>query len=412
MLKQLSRKQVTTFLLVSTVFLLGSCSNQKPDASQAAAPTGVPVTVAAVTTSTIADTSDYVATLVSRSSVTLQPQIEGRVSQILVKAGAKVKAGTILMRVDAQKQQASVNSTVAAIQQSQASLENVRQTLRSLNATREAKLSTLNFQKQDFIRYSSLLAEGAVSKQTLAQSRNLLNAAQADLESVNAQIQAQQALVRRAQEALLQAQADSQQQQVALQYYKVAAPFTGIIGDIPVKVGDQVTTASQLLTLTQNDVLEVNIAVPTEKAGQVRQGLPVELLDPTGKVIGTSTVFFISPKVNDQSQSVLVKARYDNRAGRLRADQVIQARLVWQRRSGVLVPTSAVSRVAGLDFVFVAQPGKEPATLIAHQRPVQLGEIQGNTYQVISGLKPSEKVVVSGILKLADGAPITVTQGS
>jgi RND family efflux transporter MFP subunit len=237
----------------------------------------------------------------------------------------------------------------------------------------------------------------------------LRDAARANLDAIKAQIAAQRASVTRAEKSLQQAQANNSQEQVQLDFYRVTAPFAGVVGDIPVKVGDYVTPSSLLLSLTENNALELNIAVPMEQANRLRIGLPVQLLDPTGMLLATSKIFFVSPTVNTQSQSILVKAKFDNPQGQLRADQLLRARIVWQQQPGFLIPTSAVARVAGLDFVYVAHPGKEKK-LVAQQREVKLGEIQGNDYQVLGGLKPQEQVVVSGILKLADGTPIVVEQ--
>jgi multidrug efflux pump subunit AcrA (membrane-fusion protein) len=78
--------------------------------------------------------------------------------------------------------------------------------------------------------------------------------------------------------------------------------------------------------------------------------------------------------------------------------------VIWERKPGVSIPTTAVSRVAGQTFVYVAQ--QKDSKLIASQKPVKLGKIQGNNYQVIEGLKQGEKIVVSGILNLSNGAPI------
>lgn len=89
----------------------------------------------------------------------------------------------------------------------------------------------------------------------------------------------------------------------------------------------------------------------------------------------------------------------------MRADQTVQSRVIWNKQPGVLVPATAISRVAGQNFVFVAQ-APEAGKLVARQRPVVLGDIQGNDYQVKSGLKANERIVVSGTLKLIDGAPI------
>lgn len=395
------------FLTASILMLTVACGGSGPASVSMGGPSGpqaVPVKLATVESGNIDDTSEYLATLKSRKSVTLQTQVNGQVAKILVQSGAKVAAGTPLIQLDPAQQQASVSGSEAAIASSQADLENARATLISSQADRRSKISALKFQQQRYERYAALRKDGAISQQDLEQYRNNLDTARADLQSLDARLRAQQALIVKAQKSLQQSQAQSQGQQVQLRYYGVTAPFAGTVGDIPVKVGDYVTPSTQLTTVTQNQPLEVNLSVAAEKASELRQGLSVKLLDAQGKSFGTGRVFFIAPNINNQTQSILVKALFNNTKDQLRADQLVQARVVWDSRPGVLVPTAAISRVAGQDFVFVAQ-GESPK-LVARQKPVKLGDIQGNSYQVLEGLKPGDKIVVSGILKLSDGAPI------
>ncbi|MBD2020451.1 efflux RND transporter periplasmic adaptor subunit [Leptolyngbya sp. FACHB-36] len=172
--------------------------------------------------------------------------------------------------------------------------------------------------------------------------------------------------------------------------------------------GDLVSNTTNLATLTQNDALEVNISLPIEKAPRLGIGTRVELLNQKGQVLGTSRVFFISPKVSNDTQSVLVKARVENNSGKLRADQFIETRVIWKRLPSILVPTTAISRVAEQNFVFVAEQGKDG--LVAKQTPVKLGIIRGNAYQVMQGLKANDRIVTSGLLKIRDGAAIVPEQ--
>jgi multidrug efflux pump subunit AcrA (membrane-fusion protein) len=79
-------------------------------------------------------------------------------------------------------------------------------------------------------------------------------------------------------------------------------------------------------------------------------------------------------------------------------------RVIWRAVPGLTAPVTAVSRISGQYFAFVAEQG--PNGLVARQRPIVVGEIRGNDYIVTSGLKPGEKLIVSGIQKLADGAPV------
>src|SRR6185295_20172822 len=101
--------------------------------------------------------------------------------------------------------------------------------------------------------------------------------------------------------------------------------------------------------------------------------------------------------------TVLVKAPVPNEGRSLRADQFVRARVIWSTHRGPVVPVLAVSRVNGQFFVFVAE--KQGQGSVAHQRPVQLGDMVGNGYAVLSGLKTGEQVITSGLQKVGDGAP-------
>lgn len=405
-------------LLIAFVLIIGGggaitwrlLTPEKPSPALAnAQPLAVKVKLSTVQTGTVEDTTEYIANLESRQSVNLQPRIQGQVTQIFVRSGDSVSNGAAIMQIDARQQQAAVNSLSAAAQIAKAQLENTRATLQSLEAEKLGKVADLRLNQQDYNRYSELANQGAVARQTKDLYSNRLETAKAELNAINSRIQAQKASISQAEKSLEQADANIRQQQVQLQYYKIIAPFSGTVGDIPVKIGDVVNISTPLATITQNRPLEVKIPIPLEKGPQLRQGLPVELMNAQGQTLATTKVFFISPNINNNSQSILVKALYDNSAGQLRADQLIRAKVIWDQRSGILIPTTAVSRIAGENFVFVAQTEKSPqgnSQLIAKQKPVKLGDIKGNNYQVIAGLKADEKLITSGVQNLRDGLPI------
>ncbi len=405
-------------LLLASILLVGggtaiiwhllSPANQQP-ATNNAQPPGVRVKVSPVQIGTIEDSTDFIASLESRRSVTLQPRIEGQVTQIFVRSGDPIAAGAAVIQVDPRQQQAAVSSIDAAAQAARAQLENARATLKSLEAERLSNVADLQLNQQDYERYENLAQEGAVSRQTKDQYANRLTTAKVNLGAINSKIQAQQATILQAQRDLQQAQANTEEQEVQLQYYRVTAPFAGTVGDIPVKIGDFVNTSTQLVSITQNRPLEVKISVPLERGSQLRKGMPVEIMNTQGKTIGTSRVFFISPLGSNNTQSILIKALFNNSQNQLRADQLVRTRVIWNQRPGVLIPTTAVSRVAGETFVYVAQTEKSPkgvSQLIARQKPVKLGDIRNNNYQVLEGLKPEDKIVISGLLNLKDGVPI------
>ncbi|NMF62654.1 efflux RND transporter periplasmic adaptor subunit [Brasilonema octagenarum] len=401
----------------------------KAPATANAQPPAARVKISTVQAGMIEDSERYLATVESRRSVTLQPRIEGQVSQVFVKYGDSVIAGTPIIQVDARQQQAAVGSVNAAAEVSQSQVENARATLRSLEAERLSKLADLKLNQQDYERYTSLASQGAVSRQISDQYANKLATSRAAVGQIEAQMRAQQATISQAEKSLKEAQANIRQQQVQLQYYKITAPFAGTVGNIPVKVGDFVNTSTQLVTITQNQSLELNISVPVERGTQLRKGTPVEVMDAQGKSIGMSRVFFVAPKATDNSQSLLVKVLYDNSQNQLRTDQIAYARVIWSQRPGVLIPATAVTNLAGETFVYVTvsapskppqgekpkgnQQGEKPQgnqqaafQLLARQKRVKLGNITGNNYQVLQGLEPGDRIIVSGLLNLRDGVPV------
>jgi RND family efflux transporter MFP subunit len=273
-----------------------------------------------------------------------------------------VDAGKPLMQIDPTRQQATVASA---------------------QANRASRLASLSYAKQQLERIQRLYDEAAVSKQELDQAKSNRDAAQADVDALGAQIR---------------------QNEVQLDYYRIVAPAHGVVGDIPVRVGDRVTTATVVTTIDDNGALEAYISIPIERSGQLRRDMEVQVLDSAGTALGTGHVHFISPQVNPETQSILIKTDVENEAANLRAEQFIRARVVWSTHEGVSIPALSVVRLNGQTFVFVAE--SKDGQLVAKQRAVALGELAGNAYVVLSGLKAGDKVITSGLQKLGDGAPI------
>jgi len=263
----------------------------------------------------------------------------------------------------------------------------------------------VQYAQQEYNRFATLAEAGAVSRQMRDQYAQQLEVARALLNAMDKQIRAQQATIAQAEQSWQAAQAQTQAQTSQLAYFQITAPFTGVVGDIPVKVGEVVSPGTALVGLAKNDTLEVNFSVPAERAALLQPGSPVELVDGQGQPQGTSQVEFIAPNADPATQLVLVKALLPNPKGNLRADQFVQARITWSQRQGTRVPASAVTHLGSESFVFVAESGT--AGTVARQRSVQLGEIEDNQYQVIEGLQPGEAVITTGVLMLRDGAPVS-----
>jgi multidrug efflux pump subunit AcrA (membrane-fusion protein) len=133
--------------------------------------------------------------------------------------------------------------------------------------------------------------------------------------------------------------------------------------------------------------------------------LPVQVLDGEGKVLADSRITFISPQVDNTTQTVLVKARIANGNDALRQSQFIRARVVWGMHKNPQVPILAVSRLGGQYFAFVAEP-QNGGAFLARQRPLTIGQTVGNDYEVSDGIKSGDKVIISGTQFLRDGVPV------
>jgi RND family efflux transporter MFP subunit len=322
----------------------------------------IPVKIQVAQSVGISDTTEYVATLKSRESAIIMPQVEGQITEIRVHSGDRVAPGAVMMQIDPTKQQATVNSQ---------------------EHSRAAQEANLAYAQQQYDRISALAAAGVVAKQDLDQAKTALDNAKAQLKSLDAQVQ---------------------EQQVQLRYYRVIAPSSGIVCDIPVRVGDRVTTTTPLTTVDQPGSLETYVYVPVERSTQLKLNMPVQIVDGSGNVLADSRISFISPQVDNTTQTVLMKSRIANNEDRLRNMQFIRARVIWGMHQGPVVPVVAVSRVGGQYFAFVAE--NQNGKLVAHQKPLRLGEMTGNDYVVLEGIKPGDKIIVSGVQFLVDGATV------
>jgi RND family efflux transporter MFP subunit len=206
-------------------------------------------------------------------------------------------------------------------------------------------------------------------------------------------------------------QAGVNEQEAQLHYYKVVAPMAGIVGDIPVRVGDRVQVTTMLTTIDKPGNLEAYVQVPVERSASLKMGKEVQILDDQGKNIGQGKITFISPQVDNQTQTILTKATVPNDNGQLRTSQVVHTRVVWGSHPGIEVPVLSVSRIGGQFFVYVADDSGGKS--VAHQKQIQVGAMDGNNYVVLGGLKAGDKVIVSDTQMLADGMPVSAApQGS
>jgi RND family efflux transporter MFP subunit len=322
----------------------------------------MPVQVIVAKSQKIPDTTEYLSILKSRHSATINPQVEGQITKIFVKSGDRVTIGEPMLQIDPLKQQATLNSQDAA---------------------RKAQQANLAYAQVQLEREKKLYEAGVVPKQELDNAQTNFDAATAQLKSLEEAVN---------------------QQQVELHYYQVASPMNGIVGDVPVRIGDRVQVTTLLTTVDEPGALEVYIYVPADRARNLKLGVPVHLVDGAGHALADTRITFVSPQVDTDTQTVLAKALVENAEGKLRVAQQVRAQVEWGSHQGTVIPILAVTRINGEFFAFLAV--NEGKSVVARQKVLKLGDTVGNDYAVIDGIKPEDRIIVSGLQFLRDGAPV------
>jgi RND family efflux transporter MFP subunit len=179
----------------------------------------------------------------------------------------------------------------------------------------------------------------------------------------------------------------------------------GIVGDIPVRAGDRVTVSTLLTTVDEPGALEAYIYVPVDRSRDLKLGLAVKLLNENGDFLANTSVTFVSPQVDPETQTVLAKAAVPNSQAKLRISQQVRTQITWGVRNGATIPFLNVSRINGQYFAFVT--ANEGKGTVARQKAVKIGDSVGNDVEVLDGIKPGDHLIVSGTLFLQDGAPVT-----
>jgi membrane fusion protein, multidrug efflux system len=346
---------VRPILAVAASLVLAGCNSaggQKDEPAGAPggggqqAPPPMPVEVVVARADTVVDAILATGEIEAMQSVELRPDIEGRIAEILVREGAEVTRGTPLFKVD----DAELKAEVA-------------------RAEAERDLA-----QQSLTRTRDLLAQKASSQSELER-------AEATARSTAAQL------------ALLK---------VRLDRTVVRAPFSGIVGERTVSLGDYVTTSSPLVTLQTVSPQRAAFQVPERYAERLKSGQTVtfRVAALPGKEF-SGRVDFVDPVVQLPARTITVKAQVPNPRRELQSGMFIEVRLATAvRPNAVVIAEDAVLPLQGNNFVWVAANGK------ATRRQVELGVRTPGFVEVRGGVEAGEQVVVGGQERLAEGAPV------
>jgi len=316
---------------------------------------------------------EFIGQLDSPQNVEVRARVEAFVDKMLFVEGTEVKEGDPLFALDAkpfQERLAAANGMLA-----------------------EAK-AALNKYEKDVARLKPLAEKRAVPQQ--------------DLDNAVASVDVGKASV-------LSAQARVESAQIDLGYCDVRAPVSGLIGAKQVSVGELVGKGQPTLLATMStldpiwfycnvgEVEYLKAETETRRTGQKVADLPVTLLLANGSAHPDKGKFvFIDRAVDIKTGTLRVRAEFPNAQKVLRPGMFARIKVdLGIRPNSILVPERAVAELQGKNFVWVVGTDSK-----ATQRSVKVGDTIGGDLLILEGLKPGDRIVVEGIQKVREGAPV------
>ncbi len=309
----------------------------------------LPVEVAAARQDTVVDAILATGQVEAIQSAELRPDVEGRIVEVLMREGAEVQEGAPLFRIDDLELQAQV-------------------------ARAEADR---DLAEQALTRTKQLLEQNAASTSDLERAEATARGNRASLDLLK----------------------------LRLARTTVRAPFTGVLGQRLVSLGDYVTNSTTLVTIQTVDPQRVTFTVPERYAGTVKRGQRVGFrVAALASEEFAGNVDFISPDIQLPARTLLIKALVPNSRRHLQAGMFLEARLATAvRPRAVVIPEEAIVALQGQTFAWVVQDGK------VTRRVVTLGVRAPGVVEIATGVEPGEQVVVGGLELLQEGAPVNAT---
>ena len=305
------------------------------------------------------------------NTVTVVPQVEGRLLRVHFQEGAHVQAGQLLAELDPRALQASLDEARGTQAQNQAELKNAR---------------------SDLTRYERLYRQDSVSRQ---------------------QLETQRALVRQLQARSTTDQAKVDNARVQLGYTKIHAPVAGRLGLLKASIGAMIgpSTTDGLVSIVQTDPISVIFGVPEVQLTALRNamaaagnGLAVEAWDRSEQGrLASGRLTTLDNQIDTTTGSLRVRARFDNPGETLFPNQFVNIRLTLQTLpKAVSVPVDAVQFGTQGNYVYVVRDDK------AHVQVVKLGATTADRVQIVEGLAAGERVVLEGMDRLRNGSAVKI----
>jgi RND family efflux transporter MFP subunit len=340
-------------------------------------------------------------TLAAEDQVALSFKVDGRLTDIAVDLGSRVRKGQLLARLDPTDFRLRVRQAEAALQQSRA----------RLGLSPDGTDDRVDPEHTPLVGQArAMLDEARRSHDRMVTLWERQLIARAELEAATATLQVaegryQDAIeeVRNRQAVLAERRSELAMARQQLLDSELKAPLDGAVRQRHASAGEYLAAGAPIVTVVRIHPLRLRLAVPERMAANVRIGQPVNLRVEGDRTVYRGQVARLSPAISEEDRTLMVEAEVPNAHGQLRPGSFAEAEIVTAAEEhAVFVPAASILTFAGIEKVMTVQDG------LSVEKRVQTGRRIGDRVEIIEGLKPDELVVVEPG-NLVGGQPVTVS---
>jgi len=379
------------------ITLLAGCSDNAAGKARVQAPP-VPVTVSDAVQKTIPIQLTAVGNAQPYTSVGIKSQVNGQIVDVRFKEGQDVRKGDLLFVIDPRPFEAALRQAEAALGQRQAEVQQAQANL-------ERDAAQLENAKVQERRYRDLVERELIAREQYDQLRTNWTA-------LEATVQADRAAVENAKASTRAAQANVDNAKLQLAYAVIRAPIDGRTGNLLVQSGNiaKANDDNPMVVINQVHPIYVSFSVPEQHLGDIKKyyqaagGLRVAARQPRQQeTVATGELTFVNNTVDQTTATIQLKATFANTDNALWPGQFVDVALTLTSRTAIVVPSQAIQPGQQGPFVFVVRPDQT-----VESRPVVPGTRLGAETIIEQGLRPAERVVIDGQLRLIPGAKVEI----